>query len=51
MTFRGERRGMDLAPPKDDYIPDSESEGENERSLRQAPVKVFRNGKLKVHKK
>ncbi len=38
------------APPKDDYIPDSESEGENQSSLRQAPARVFRNGKLKVHK-
>jgi hypothetical protein len=39
-----------VAPPKDDYIPDLESECENQSSLRQAPARVFRNGKLKVHK-
>jgi hypothetical protein len=38
------------APPKDDYIPDTESKGENQSSLRQAPARVFRNGKVKVHK-
>ncbi len=38
------------APLKDDYIPDSESEGESQSSLRQAPARVFRNGELKVHK-
>jgi hypothetical protein len=38
------------APPKDDYISDSDSEGESQSSLRQAPARVFRNGKLKLHK-
>ena len=34
--------------PKDGYI--SESEDESQISLRQAPARVFRNGKLKIHK-
>jgi hypothetical protein len=38
------------APPKDDYISDSESEGEKQSALRQSPARVFRNGKIKVHK-
>ena len=38
------------APPKDDFIPDSELEGESQSLLQQPPARVFRNGKLKVHK-
>ena len=34
--------------PKDGYI--SESEDETQSSLRQAPARVLRNGKLKIHK-
>ena len=36
------------APPKDGYF--AESEDESQSSLRQAPARVFRNGKLKIHK-
>ena len=36
------------APPKDGYI--YESEDESQSPLRQAPARVFRNGKLKIHK-
>ena len=36
------------APPKDDYI--YESEDESQSPLRQAPARVFRHGKLKIHK-
>ena len=38
------------APLKDDIISESESEGESQSSLQQAPARVFRNGKLKIHK-
>jgi hypothetical protein len=31
------------APPKDDYISDSDSEGESQSSLWQAPARVFHN--------
>ena len=36
------------APPKDGYF--AESEYESQSSLRQAPARGFRNGKLKIHK-
>ena len=36
------------APPKDGYI--YESEDESQSPLRQAPARVFRHGKLKIHK-
>ena len=36
------------APPKDDYI--YESEDESQSPLRQAPARVFRDRKLKIHK-
>ena len=38
------------APPKDDYVSASQSEGGSQSPQRQPPARVFRNGKLKVHK-
>ena len=38
------------APPKDDYVSASESEVGSQSPQRQPPARVFRNGKLKVHK-
>ena len=38
------------APPKDDYVPASESEGRSESPLRQPPARIFRNGELQLHK-
>ena len=38
------------APPKDDYVSASQSEGGSQSPQRLPPARVFRNGKLKVHK-
>jgi len=38
------------APPKDQYIPESESEGSSQSQQWQSPAKIFRNGQLQFHK-
>jgi hypothetical protein len=38
------------APPKDQYLPESESEGSSQSQQWQSPAKIFRNGQLQFHK-
>ena len=39
------------APRKDQYVPESESEGSSQSPLWQPPAKIFRNGTLHIHTK